>query len=122
MTLVLKPVKRLIFLVLLPVFILGFLNACGSDDDDEDTATATSLAFSDVSSIIEASCGGGDCHGSGAGNNVYVGNETLVNSNAAAITTRVEATGGTMMPPETATDKALSAADKTTLLNYLSQQ
>ncbi|NRA43714.1 MAG: hypothetical protein HRU09_02030 [Oligoflexales bacterium] len=118
-----KNSKASIFLIFLISSSLGFLASCGSDDDDDDTATATVLAFSDVSSIIETSCGTSSCHGSGAPYTNYVGSESLVNSNAATIKTRIEATDSTVMPPTTASaDQALSAADKTTLLNYLNQQ
>jgi len=122
MSFLIKGSKKLVSVVLLPLLVVGLITACGSDDDDEDTATATVVTFSDVSSIIEASCGGSDCHSSGAANAAYVGNETLVNSNAAALTTRIESTNTALVMPPTTSDKTLSDADKTTLLNYLSQQ
>lgn len=117
-----KGRTRILFIISLFIPFALTLSSCGTEEDDDDTATATTLAFSDVSTIIENSCGGSDCHSSGAPNNVYVGNESLVNSNASSLTTRIESTNSSLVMPPTDSGKTLSSADKATLLNYLSQQ
>ncbi len=95
-------------------------NACGSSSKSSDTPAAdtstgtTTVTYSQVATIISASCAGSSCHSTGSSYGVFVGNEANVNASKSDIYTRVN--NGTMPP-----SGSLAASDKATILSDTKQ-
>ncbi len=100
--------------------VLAFAG-CGSKSSTEDTPAAASVAFEEVNSVLTNRCGGTTCHSSGAAQNAYVDNETLLKSNKSTVISRVVTVKD--MPPTNASSTQLAITDdeRTKIKTFLSQ-
>ena len=78
------------------------------------TSTGTGLAFTGIVSAVDSDCGGAQCHGTGASNDVYSDNQQGWDNDKALIATKLN--DGSMPPGGN-----IPAADKQLMLQYCNQ-
>jgi uncharacterized membrane protein len=105
---------------LIPSLLIPLAFACGSDNEEE-SKTSSTIAFSEVNTILTNRCAGTECHSSGSSQKVYVDGEAQLKTQKSSVISRVNTKKD--MPPTNATEtqRAMTDTERTTIENFLNQ-
>lgn len=98
---------------------LGLAAACGSDKKTDPVATTTATTWTTVQPILQKSCVNAKCHATNGTGGTTLDLSTITEANFKMTNTKSRLVAGDMPTPGNPEGLTLSAADKTTILNFL---